>query len=85
MNIIKSLLGFVKSFFKTNSLFLINPILLIGLVLLSRRSRSWKESFADTGKILELLVNVFVKILSIFFGVFGIQLVKMFDEAEGNV
>lgn len=82
MNIIKSLLGFVKSFFKTNSLFLIIPILLIGLVLLLRRSRSWKESFADTGKILELLVNVFVKILSIFFGVFGIQLVKMFDEAS---
>jgi len=82
MNIIKSLLGLVKSSFKINSLFFIIPILLIGLVLLLRRSRSWRESFKDTGKILELLVNLFVKILSIFFGVFGIQLVKMFDEAS---
>jgi len=80
MNIIKSLLGFVKSFFKTNSLFFIIPILLIGLVLLLRRSRSWKESFADTGKILNLLVSIFLKIISIFFGLFGIQLVKTFDE-----
>jgi len=85
MNIIKNILGFVKSIIIINPLFFIIPILLVGIVLLLRRSRSWKESFADTGKILDLLVSAFIKILSIFFGVFGIQIVKMFDEVGDNV
>jgi len=82
MGIISNFLGFVKSIIKINPLVLIIPILLIGMILVLRRSRSWKESFKDTRKILNLLVKAFLNILSIFFGVFGIQLVKMFDEAS---
>ena len=81
MNIIRNLLGFVKPIIKINPLYLIISIVLIGIIYLLRRSRSWKESFADTEKILRLLVDGFIKILSIFFGLFGIQIVKMFDEA----
>ena len=80
MKIISNLLGFVKPIIKINSLFFIIPIVLVGIVLFLRLSRSWKESFADTGKILGLLVKLFINALSIIFGLFGIQLVKMFDE-----
>jgi len=85
MKIISNLLGFVKSVIKINPLFFMVPMLLIGMVLFLRRSRPWKESFADTRKILNLLLRVFINILSVFFGLFGIQLVKMFDEVGDNV
>ena len=81
MNIIRNLLGFVKPSVKINPLFFIIPILLIGIVLFLRRSRSWKESFADTFKIFKLLSEFITKIIAIFLGLF----VKDFQGKIGDM
>jgi len=81
LSIIKNTFGSVKSFIKINPLILIIPIALVGIVLLLRRSRSWKESFADMYKILKLLFDLATKIIAIFLGLF----VRDFQEQIGDV
>jgi len=81
MNIIKTFLDFVKSVIKINPLFFIIPILLIGIVLFLRRSRSWKESFADTFKIFKLLSDLITNIIAIFLGLF----VRDFQKKIGDM
>lgn len=79
--IIKPLTCFVKPFVKINPLFLIIPILLIGIILFLKRSRSWKESFADMSKIFKLLFSLVTNIIAIFLGLF----VRDFQEKIGDV
>jgi len=82
MNIIKNLLGFVKGI---NPLFFIIPLLLVGIVLFLRRSRSWKESFADTFKIVGLLGKMGGYLVALLLNLFVSPYVKMFQEAEDDV
>jgi len=82
MSIIKNTFGSVKSFVKINPLVLIILIFLIGLVLFLRRSRSWKESFADTKKIVGLLGKMGVNVLALVLGLFLSPFVKVFQETE---
>lgn len=79
--IIKPLTCFVKSFIKVHPLFLIIPILLIGIILFLKRSRSWRESFADMSKILKLLLSLATNIIAIFLGLF----VRDFQKKIGDV
>ena len=80
MNIIKNLLGFVKSIIKINPLFMIIPIIFIGIILFLKRSRSWKEAFADTAKIFELLFDLGSQVVALFLGLF----VRDFQESIGD-
>ncbi|GAI33234.1 unnamed protein product [marine sediment metagenome] len=85
MSIIKNTFGSVKSFIKINPLVLIILIALVGIVLLLRRSRSWKESFGDTFKIVGLLGKLGGNLIALFLNLFINPYVKMFQEADQDV
>jgi len=82
-SIIKNTFGSVKSFIKINPLVLIILIALVGIVLLLRRSRSWKDSFGDTFKVVGLLGKLIGNLVALFLNLFINPYVKMFqDEGE---
>lgn len=81
ISIIRNIFSPVKSFIKVNPLFLIIPVLLIGILLYLKRSRSWKESFADMSKIFKLLLSLATNIIAIFLGLF----VGAFQKEIGDV
>jgi len=83
-SIIKNTFGSVKSFIKINPLVLIILIALVGIVLFLRRSRSWKESFKDTLKIVGLLGKMGGYLAALFLNLFVSPFVKMFQE-DGEV
>lgn len=84
-SIIRNFLGFVKSIIKINPLFFIIPIIIIGIFLLLKRSRSWKESFADTGRIFKLLGKLGITLVSLFLSLFFSPFIKTFQEADRDM
>jgi len=84
VSIIKNTFGAVKSFIKINPLVLIILIALVGMVLLLRRSRSWRESFRDTFKVVGLLGKLGGNLIALFLNLFINPYVKMFQEEGGS-
>jgi hypothetical protein len=67
---------FVKlSFFKP--IYLIIPIILVGMVVFLKSSRSWKGTFADFFQVFKLLVKILNLAVSAFCAVVNLRLKEL--------